>query len=207
VHKESKIQSNCSASNNCRDIKPNMVNHNNHNRVDYWRRTLSVWLNNQHGHSYGSTTTRIFWGLWPWGPRLSDSSKSFPVEKLSAAAAGFLIGGRSLAYRLDSTWKLIDCRRRRTAAVPGSIFRQTLPTIENSPRKELRSGIKATVILDQLPTVTSDCPILGSSKRNDQETAARPFTILKISIKSALFRHSSKDHKSNWLSLSSHGRL
>ena len=36
-------------------------------------------------------------------------SKSFPVEKLSAAAAGFLIGGGSLyiAYRLDSTWKLI----------------------------------------------------------------------------------------------------
>jgi len=34
-------------------------------------------------------------------------SKSFPVERLSAAAAGFLIGGESLAYRLDSTWKLI----------------------------------------------------------------------------------------------------
>jgi len=35
-------------------------------------------------------------------------SKSFPVEKLSAAAAaGFLIGGKSLAYRLESTWKLI----------------------------------------------------------------------------------------------------
>jgi len=35
-------------------------------------------------------------------------SKSFPVEKLSAAAVeGFLIGGESLAYRLDSTWKLI----------------------------------------------------------------------------------------------------
>jgi len=37
--------------------------------------------------------------------------KSFPVEKLSAAAAaaaaGFLIGGESLAYGLDSTWKLI----------------------------------------------------------------------------------------------------
>jgi len=33
---------------------------------------------------------------------------------------GFLIGGGSLAYRLDSTWKLIDWRRRRTAAVPGS---------------------------------------------------------------------------------------
>ena len=48
-------------------------------------------------------------------------SKSFPVEKLSAAAAGFLIGGGSLAYRLDSTWKLIDWRRRRTAAVPGSM--------------------------------------------------------------------------------------
>jgi len=47
-------------------------------------------------------------------------AKSFPVEKLSAAAVGFLIGGGSLAYRLDSTWKLIDWRRRRTAAVPGS---------------------------------------------------------------------------------------
>jgi len=35
-------------------------------------------------------------------------SKSFPVEKLSAVAAGFLIGGESLAYRLDSTWKLIS---------------------------------------------------------------------------------------------------
>jgi len=35
-------------------------------------------------------------------------SKSFPVEKLSAAAAGFLISGESLAYRLDSTWKLIS---------------------------------------------------------------------------------------------------
>jgi len=34
-------------------------------------------------------------------------SKLFPVEKLSAVAAGFLIGGKSLAYRLDSTWKLI----------------------------------------------------------------------------------------------------
>jgi len=34
-------------------------------------------------------------------------SKSFPVKKLSAAVAGFLIGGGSLAYRLDSTWKLI----------------------------------------------------------------------------------------------------
>ena len=32
-------------------------------------------------------------------------SKSFPVEKLSAA--GFLIGSKSLAYRLDSTWKII----------------------------------------------------------------------------------------------------
>jgi len=30
-----------------------------------------------------------------------------PVVKLSAAAAGFLIGGDSLAYRLHSTWKLI----------------------------------------------------------------------------------------------------
>ena len=28
-------------------------------------------------------------------------------QKLSVAAAGFLIGGESLAYRLDSTWKLI----------------------------------------------------------------------------------------------------
>jgi len=47
-------------------------------------------------------------------------AKSFPVEKLSAAeAAGFLIGGELLAYRLDSTWKLIDWRRR-TAAVQGS---------------------------------------------------------------------------------------
>jgi len=35
-------------------------------------------------------------------------SKSFPVEKLSAAASGFLIGGESLAYRLDLTWKLIS---------------------------------------------------------------------------------------------------
>jgi len=47
-------------------------------------------------------------------------SKSFPVEKLSVEAAGFLIAGGSLAYRLDSTWKLNDWRRRRTAAVPGS---------------------------------------------------------------------------------------
>jgi len=47
-------------------------------------------------------------------------SKSFPVEKLSAAAAGFLIDGGSLAYQLDSTWKLMDWRRRRTATVPGS---------------------------------------------------------------------------------------
>jgi len=52
--------------------------------------------------------------------RVELKSKSFPVEKLSAEAAGFLIGGGSLAYRLDSTWKLIDWRRRRTAAVPGS---------------------------------------------------------------------------------------
>ena len=47
-------------------------------------------------------------------------AKSFPVEKLLAATAGFLIDGESLAYRLDSTWKLINRRRRRTAAVPGS---------------------------------------------------------------------------------------
>jgi len=47
-------------------------------------------------------------------------TKLFPVKKLSAEVAGFLIGGGSLAYRLDSTWKLIDRRRRRTAAVLGS---------------------------------------------------------------------------------------
>jgi len=67
----------------------------------------------------------------------------FPVEKLSAAVAGFLIGGESLAYRLDLIWKLIDgsmalnsllcadvplrnCsinqyRRRLMLAVPGSV--------------------------------------------------------------------------------------
>jgi len=48
-------------------------------------------------------------------------AKSFPVEKLSAAVAGFLISGEALAYRLDSTWKLIDWQRKRMAAVPGSI--------------------------------------------------------------------------------------
>jgi len=46
--------------------------------------------------------------------------KSFPVEKLSAAAVGFLIGSESLAYRFDSTWKLIDQRQMRTEAVPVS---------------------------------------------------------------------------------------
>jgi len=54
------------------------------------------------------------------GARLELKSKSFAVENLSAEAVGFLIGGGSLAYRLDLTWKLIDWRRRRTAAVPGS---------------------------------------------------------------------------------------
>jgi len=35
-----------------------------------------------------------------------------------------VIGGGSLAYRLDSTWKLIDRRRRwRMVAVPGSRIR------------------------------------------------------------------------------------
>jgi len=53
-------------------------------------------------------------------------AKSFPVKKLSAAVVGFLIGGGSLAYRLDLTWKLIDWRRGRTAAVPGSIFTSDL---------------------------------------------------------------------------------
>jgi len=53
-------------------------------------------------------------------------AKSFPVEKLSAAAAGFLIGGESLAYRLDSTWKLIDWWWRKTAAVLGSTITVTV---------------------------------------------------------------------------------
>jgi len=41
-------------------------------------------------------------------------------------------------------------------------------------------------------------------KKNDQETAVRPFTILNISIKSALFRRFSKDHTPSWRSLSSY---
>ena len=45
------------------------------------------------------------------------------------------------------------------------------------------------------------------SKKNDKETAVIPFTILKISIKSALFIRSSNEHKPNGLSLSSYGKL
>ena len=62
-------------------------------------------LNNRHGHSYRSTTTRIFWGYDPDAPRLSDNpslgeivAKSFIAAQLSVAVAGFLISGESLAY-------------------------------------------------------------------------------------------------------------
>ena len=49
--------------------------------------------------------------------------------------------------------------------------------------------------------------ILSSAlwKKTDQGVAAIPFTILKISSKSALFQRSSKDHNPNWWSLSSYG--
>jgi len=41
---------------------------------------------------------------------------------LSAAAAGSAIGGGSMVHRLTSTGGFIDWRRRRTAAVPGTII-------------------------------------------------------------------------------------
>jgi len=46
---------------------------------------------------------------------------------LAAAAAGSAIGGGSMAHRLDSTGGFIDWRRRRTAAVPG-----TMPSLQRS---------------------------------------------------------------------------
>jgi len=50
--------------------------------------------------------------------------------------------------------------------------------------------------------------ILSSAlwKKTDLGVAVIPFTILKISSKSALFQRSSEDHNLNWWSLSSYGK-
>ena len=70
-------------------------------------------LNNRHGLSYISVSHEQ---NFPWlftydpeAPTLSDSSKcwrnlakSFPVENLSAVAACFIIGSKSLRYRFHS---------------------------------------------------------------------------------------------------------
>jgi len=102
----------------------------------------------------------------PTAPSAGDLAKSFPVEKLSAAAAGFLIGGESLAYRLDSTWNLIDWRRRRTRAVPGSKYR-ALDLLHSSDMRTCLVVVSVPVsvipILDQYqqyrPTLIPDTGI------------------------------------------------
>jgi len=82
--------------------------------IRLWRKYMLTGLNNRHGLSYRSVShEQNFPGLFPYdpeAPRLSDSfkcwrnlAKSFPVENLSAVAACFIIGSKSLRYRFDST--------------------------------------------------------------------------------------------------------
>jgi len=86
-------------------------------------------------------------------------------------------------------------------------LRQTVPAIYDPLRKNCSRVLQRQwffINFQLWPLVI----ILSSAlwKKTVQEVEVKPLTILKISIKSALMRRSSKDHRPSWLSLSSYGR-
>jgi len=105
-----------------------------------------------------NTDTQVYsWTALSAGEILA---KSFPVEKLSVAVAGFLIGGESLAYRFESIWKLIDLRQRRTAMVLGSTLWQ--PPTSPGCGWGMPSRMDKRVAPDKVGAVDKQC--LGEGK-------------------------------------------